>query len=193
MQPHLLILIRPWFPRPRPSPLAPRPSPRGRPRPRAVSDPADGADDGYAKCHALGKPLWASEESSSYDDGNGAACWARVLSSHWVLSGISSSIMWNLVGSYYHGTNWYASSMLTAVQPWSGHFGPRASSAAGTLLELPVVWATAHVSQLSPLGWRFLRVGSGSGQLPKGGFYTTLIDPEHPTNFTLQVSHLPYH
>ena len=33
-----------------------------------------------------------------------------------------SSIMWNLVGSYYHGTRWYASSILTADQPWSGHY-----------------------------------------------------------------------
>lgn len=31
----------------------------------------------YDKCHQLGKPVWASEESSSYDDLNGAACWAR--------------------------------------------------------------------------------------------------------------------
>jgi hypothetical protein len=32
--------------------------------------------------------------------------------------------MWNLVGAYYHGTNWYASSMLTSVQPWSGYVLP---------------------------------------------------------------------
>lgn len=31
----------------------------------------------YDNCHQLGKPVWASEESSSYDDLNGAACWAR--------------------------------------------------------------------------------------------------------------------
>merc|ERR1712232_21895 len=55
-----------------------------------------------------GKPIWASEESSSYDDANGAACWGRIITSHFVLQGMSSSIMWNLVGSYFHGTNWYA-------------------------------------------------------------------------------------
>ena len=70
----------------------------------------------YDTCHKLEKPIWASEESSSYDDLNGAACWARVITSHYVLNDMTSSIMWNLVGSYYHGTNWYASSMLTAVQ-----------------------------------------------------------------------------
>lgn len=78
----------------------------------------------YAACHALGKPVWASEESSSYDDLNGAACWARVVQSHYVLSNITSSIMWNLLGAYYPGTGWYASSLLTANQPWSGETRP---------------------------------------------------------------------
>jgi hypothetical protein len=35
--------------------------------------PSDFQDLGV--CDALGKPIWASEESSSYDDLNGAACW----------------------------------------------------------------------------------------------------------------------
>ena len=89
--------------------------------------------------HSLKKPFWASEESSSYDDINGGACWvgtatahhfrwhahstqhttrsqtvscllktccvqARVVTSHYVLAKTSSSIMWNLIGSYYHGS-----------------------------------------------------------------------------------------
>lgn len=58
----------------------------------------------YDNCYKLNKPIWASEESSSYDDLNGAACWGRVITSHWVLSKFTASIMWNLVGSYFHGT-----------------------------------------------------------------------------------------
>ena len=54
----------------------------------------------YGPCHALNKPVWASEESSSFDDLNGAACWARVVHSHFVRQGITTSIIWNLVGSY---------------------------------------------------------------------------------------------
>ena len=57
-------------------------------------------------CQNLGKPIWASEESSSYDDLNGAACWARVVHSHFALSNITASIMWNLLGAYYPGTSW---------------------------------------------------------------------------------------
>eukprot|EP01064_Diplonema_japonicum_P022994 TRINITY_DN3336_c1_g1_i1.p1 TRINITY_DN3336_c1_g1~~TRINITY_DN3336_c1_g1_i1.p1 ORF type:complete len:825 (+),score=228.69 TRINITY_DN3336_c1_g1_i1:51-2477(+) len=135
--------------------------------------PSDYSD--YSVCHSLNKPVWASEESSSYDDYNGAACWARVTASHYVLSGMTASIMWNLVGAYYHGTNWYASSMLTSVQPWSGFWE-----------NMEVVWATAHITQFTKIGWKYLKNGSGSGQLTNGGFYTTLVDPTG-TDFTIIV------
>jgi len=88
-----------------------------------------------------------------------------------------SSIMWNLVGAYYHGTNWYASSMLTSVQPWSGYY---------EMME--VVWATAHTTQFTEVGWKYLDSKHGSGQLENGGFYTTIVDP-NSNNFTLQVSY----
>jgi len=116
----------------------------------------------------LNKPIWASEESSSYDDINGAACWARVVTSHYVLNGMTASIMWNLVGSYFHGTNWYASSLLTAVQPWSGYYEP----------DMPVVWATAHITQFTEVGWRYLANNQGSGEMAGGGYYATLVDPK---------------
>ena len=143
-------------------------------------------------CQGLGKRIWASEESSSYDDLNGANCWARVVllaplpvhppthfytrppwgivcglcmifpalqvHSHYVLSGITASIMWNLIGAYYPGTSWFASSLMTAVQPWSGHYS-----------HMPAIWATAHVTQFAQVGWRYLKVGSGSGLLRRGG------------------------
>jgi galactosylceramidase len=130
----------------------------------------------YDNCHALGKPVWASEESSSYDDLNGAGCWARVINSHYARSGITSSIMWNILGSYYPGTSWYAASMLTANQPWSGWYGVRGPAGNPAATDMPVVWATAHMTQFAKVGWRYLKRGSGSGELPKGGFYTAIVD-----------------
>lgn len=135
--------------------------------------PSDFED--FSVCHGLDKPVWASEESSSYDDLNGAACWGRIITSHWVNAQITASIMWNLVGSYYHGTNWYASSMLTADQPWSGWYDVN-----------PVVWASAHVTQFTEIGWRYLANGSGSGALPQGGYYVTLVDPAG-SDFTMNI------
>ena len=54
--------------------------------------PTDYANDDYKTCHSFGKPIWASE-SSSYDDLNGAACWGRVINSHFALNGMTASIM----------------------------------------------------------------------------------------------------
>lgn len=135
--------------------------------------PSDFKD--YSVCQSLGKPIWSSEESSSYDDMNGAACWGRIINAHWVLNQMTSSIMWNLVGAYYHGTNWYASSMLTSVEPWSGYYEVN-----------PVIWATAHVTQFTQIGWKYLANGNGSGELPKGGYYVTWVDPDSDT-FTMNV------
>lgn len=138
--------------------------------------PSDFAN--YSVCHSLNKPIWASEESSSYDDLNGAACWGRVVTSHYVLNQMTASIMWNLVGSYMHGTNWYASSMLTAVQPWSGYYEK----------DMPVVWATAHVTQFTQPGWRYLGSGAGTGELQKGGYYASFVSGNQPTSdYTLNV------
>ena len=75
--------------------------------------------------------------------------------------------MWNLVGAYYHGTNWYASSMMTAVEPWSGNYWVA-----------PVVWATAHVTQFTQPGWLYLKDKHGSGSLPNGGFYVRTREVE---------------
>ena len=132
----------------------------------------------YSVCHSLNKPIWASEESSSYDDLNGAACWGRVITSHYALNQMTASIMWNLVGSYMHGTNWYASSLLTAVQPWSGFYEK----------EMPVVWATAHLTQFTQPGWRYLGDGQGSGELPNGGFYVSLVDGDEYTLNVVKIS-----
>jgi galactosylceramidase len=137
--------------------------------------------DNYSVCQSLNKPIWASEESSSYDDLNGAACWGRVVTSHYVLNQMTASIMWNLVGSYMHGTNWYASSLLTAVQPWSGYYEK----------DMPVVWATAHITQFTKPGWRYLGTGAGTGELEQGGYYASFVSPDSDagsdSEYTLNV------
>ena len=88
---------------------------------------------------------------------------------------MTASIMWNLVGSYYHGTNWFASSMLTADQPWSGY-----------VENLEVAYATAHITQFTKIGWRYLKNGSGSGKLSNGGYYTTFVS-EDSKDFTIVI------
>ena len=42
-------------------------------------DPDTKKQADYAPCHRLNKPVWSAEESSSYNDLNGASCWARCI------------------------------------------------------------------------------------------------------------------
>ena len=49
--------------------------------------------------------------------------------------------------------------MITAVEPWSGHYSVDDK-------DLAVVYATAHVTQFTDVGWHYLPVGAGSGSLP---------------------------
>ena len=131
--------------------------------------PSDDDPETWKLANSFQKPIWAAEESSSYDDLNGAACWARVIASHYVMNNMTANIMWNLVASYSHGTNWYGSSMLTANQPWTGYYEWE---------QMPVVWATAHYTQFTQPGWQLLPVGRGSGELASGGYYLTLVSPD---------------
>ena len=65
------------------------------------------------------------------------------------------------------------------MQPWSGFYEA----------DMPVVWATAHLSQFTSPGWKYLKVGTtegGSGELPGGGYYAGLVSP-NGDDFTLMV------
>jgi galactosylceramidase len=70
------------------------------------------------------------------------------------------------------GTAFYATSLMTADQPWSGHYGDDDEGRSA----FPVVWANAHITQFTQIGWKYLAVGQGSGELPHGGYFTTIAD-----------------
>jgi len=119
---------------------------------------------------ATGKPLWASEEDSTYNNAVGAACWARVINQNYVRGQMSASINWNLISAYMKGTNWWRAGLMTAFQPWSGSYS-----------SLAMIWATAHTTQFTtPYTFSYLvngtGEGSGSGLLSAGGSYVTLED-----------------
>jgi galactosylceramidase len=115
---------------------------------------------------ATHKPLWASEDYSTYNDDVGAGCWARILNQNYVNGNMTSTISWNLIASYYSGLPYYRDGLMTAVEPWSGHYevmGP--------------IWISAHTTQFSEIGYMYLKAGSGVGHLADGGSYVTLMDP----------------
>ena len=114
----------------------------------------------------LSQPVWASEESSTVDDIAGGACWARILVQNYALGRMTSSIMWNLVTSYYTSLPYYGASLMNAGEPWSGHYEV-----------MSPIWATAHHTQFAAPGWSYLAHGRGVGTLGGGGSFVTYAAP----------------
>ncbi len=51
-----------------------------------------------------GKPLWASEDDSTYNNAVGAACFARIINQNYVQGEMTLSMNWNLIAAYMKGT-----------------------------------------------------------------------------------------
>ena len=112
-----------------------------------------------------GKPTYDTEGYHTTGSDAGAASWISELNSRFVLYNQSLNLAWNLVTSYYEGTAFWPHGLMHAVQPWAAWYVVPAS-----------IWATAHYTQFSAIGWHYLRVGAGAGMLAQGGSYVTLFN-----------------
>jgi hypothetical protein len=77
---------------------------------------------------------------------------------------------WNAIQSYPsvgNGIVYNGHGMMWAEVPWSGHY----------YVNSPI-FVSAHYTQATAPGWEFLPVGSGSGMLPGGGSYVSLVSPD---------------
>ncbi len=142
----------------------------------------------------LHKQYWSSEDSSMANDWSGSSCWGRLLNQNYVLMNMTATIAWSLVWSVQPGLPCPGRGLLTAQQPWSGHYsggdGTGGPSAAPSLNG--PLWITAHTTQFTAPGWRYLPVAAGgSGFLPASagnGSYVTLVPPAgQPAGFTLII------
>eukprot|EP00039_Didymoeca_costata_P005498 m.81976 g.81976 ORF g.81976 m.81976 type:complete len:841 (+) comp12845_c0_seq2:72-2594(+) len=117
-----------------------------------------------------GKPIWSSEAYTTYSDSNGGGCWARAINWGWVKGNVTAHIAWNLIQSYPSfgsGMNYNGHGLMWAEVPWSGHY----------VVNSPI-WVSAHYTHFTEIGWKFLPVGQGSGELAQGGTFVTLVSPD---------------
>ncbi|XP_072479473.1 galactocerebrosidase isoform X2 [Notamacropus eugenii] len=111
---------------------------------------------------ATHKTLWSSEDYSTFNNEVGGGCWARILNQNYVNGNMTATIAWNLVASYYPQLPFGRDGLMTAQEPWSGHY----------VVESPI-WISAHTTQFAQPGWRYLKT---VGHLLKGGSYVALTD-----------------
>uniref|UniRef100_A0A9J7X9Y5 Galactocerebrosidase n=1 Tax=Cyprinus carpio carpio TaxID=630221 RepID=A0A9J7X9Y5_CYPCA len=119
------------------------------------------------------KKLWSSEDYSTFNDDIGAGCWARILNQNYVNGRMTSTISWNLIASYYKNLSFGGDGLMTADEPWSGHY----------VVESPI-WMTAHTTQFTQPGWFYLQT---VGNLTHGGSYVALTDRKGNLTIVIQT------
>lgn len=120
---------------------------------------------------SYGKPLWSSEEGpwSGEWDAKMGFCpggLAPAYNRNYIQGGMTKTIVWSPVTSYYDIFPLPGSGMIRANEPWSGHYEIK-----------PALWVTAHTTQFIEPGWRYL-AGDACSMLSEGGSHVTAISPD---------------
>jgi hypothetical protein len=125
---------------------------------------------------ATGKPLWASENGSE-DYNKGGAAVARAINRGYIDAHMTAYLNWPLIAAIYPNLDYASVGLMVANSPWSGHYE------LGT-----TVWASAHTTQVTAPGWRYVDAACGyfagdrtngsyvTLRAPSGGDYSVVVE-----------------
>jgi hypothetical protein len=134
--------------------------------------PFDSPPDGKS----LGIPLWDTEDGAWplgpwYGNWEGSQELARIYNRNYAVGRMTSTLLWNLVTSYYDNLLYPGAGAMTANSPWSGHYQVDSG-----------IWVTAHTTQFADPGWQYLDQACGLFQDETGqamGSYVALKSPNN--------------
>lgn len=112
-----------------------------------------------------GKPVWSSEDGPWRGDWAGAKALARLFNRNYISFGMTKTIIWSLVTSYYDILPIPGSGIMRANTPWSGFYEVQ-----------PALWAVAHFTHFAQPGWRYIDQACGLSA-DSTASYTTMISP----------------
>ncbi|HZU28604.1 MAG TPA: hypothetical protein VFA04_23975, partial [Bryobacteraceae bacterium] len=121
------------------------------------------------------KPLWSSEDQPEFGPGDqissrewsaGGRTLARIYNRNYIEGRMTKTEIWSPITSYYDNLAAPHSGLMYANTPWSGHYNVQ-----------PTIWITAHTTQFTEPGWRY--IDSACGDLPGKGSYVTLRSPNN--------------
>jgi O-glycosyl hydrolase len=128
-----------------------------------------------ANARSSGKPLWASEFGSQ-DDMSGVVPFIRTVNRGYLDAEISGFMNWPLIAAITPNLPYATVGLMDAGSPWSGAYRVGKN-----------LWASAHYTQFTAPGWRYLN-SSASGYLGgnrANGSYVSLKSPNNTDYSTI--------
>lgn len=121
------------------------------------------------KAIASGKRLWSSEGFSySGKTWEKAMLLAQLYNKNYIRSRITKTEVWCMLSGIYPGIGYSGTGLMEAHTPWSGYYEV-----------WPATWTTAHTTQFTEPGWRYMdKACAKIDPATWGGSYVALRNPK---------------